>query len=141
MVVIPRIVHDDDAMTHQVVELNCSCCTHSEIPKVLWCGAIRKQKKIALKSGRRTVVLAGRGMVTAVHMVGVGAEEVLSTGAEHARVVHQNRNRHAKGPREGLPEVEGPVGTITANVTQKVQRCAARRPRLRAREARCVVYF
>ena len=52
------------------------------------------------------------------------AEEVLSTGAKHARVVHQNRNRHAKGPREeGLPEVEGPVGTIAANVTQKAQRC------------------
>jgi len=71
------------------------------------------------------VGLGGRGYrLAAVHMVGVGAREVLSTGAKHARVVHQNRNRYAKGPREeGLPEVEGPVGTITANVTQQAQRC------------------
>ena len=47
------------------------------------------------------VGLGGRGYrLAAVHMVGVGAEEVLSTGAKHARVVHQNRNRYAKGPRE-----------------------------------------
>ena len=64
------------------------------------------------------VGLGGRGYrLAAVHMVGVGvtvgAEVVLSTVAKHARVVHQSRNRHAKGPREeGLPEVEGPVGTI-----------------------------